>query len=87
MRVASCEPQVVRVTVLGSGTSHGVPFIGCRCAVCVSTDPHDQRTRPSILIDIGPRDGESATRTAVRYILVDTSTDFRQQALDRKSVV
>jgi len=74
----------VRVTVLGSGTSHGVPFIGCRCAVCLSTDPRDQRTRPSILIDIGARDGDSAVRTAVRYVLVDTSTDLRQQALQRR---
>jgi phosphoribosyl 1,2-cyclic phosphate phosphodiesterase len=74
----------VRVTVLGSGTSHGVPFIGCQCPVCQSTDPHDKRTRPSILIDLGegrPADGESAVKTAVRYILVDTSTDLRQQAL------
>jgi len=61
-----------------------VPFIGCHCAVCSSTDPRDQRTRPSILIDIGPRGGESAVGTAVRYILVDTSTDFRQQALARR---
>jgi phosphoribosyl 1,2-cyclic phosphate phosphodiesterase len=79
----------VRITVLGSGTSHGVPFIGCRCAVCQSTDPRDQRTRPSILIDLGPRAGSPggperpALRDAVRYILVDTSTDFRQQALTR----
>jgi phosphoribosyl 1,2-cyclic phosphate phosphodiesterase len=76
----------MRVTVLGSGTSHGVPFIGCRCAVCLSTDPRDQRTRPSILIDLGAGagDGDSAVRTAVRYVLVDTSTDLRQQALTRR---
>jgi len=74
----------VRITVLGSGTSHGVQFIGCRCAVCQSTDPRDQRTRPSILIDLGERAGDSALRTAVRYILVDTSTDLRQQALTRR---
>jgi phosphoribosyl 1,2-cyclic phosphate phosphodiesterase len=60
-----------------------VPFIGCRCAVCLSTDPCDQRTRPSIFVDMGPRDGESAVQTAVRYVLVDTSTDLRQQALAR----
>jgi phosphoribosyl 1,2-cyclic phosphate phosphodiesterase len=60
-----------RVTVLGSGTSHGVPMIGCSCAVCQSTDPRDRRTRPSIYVEVddGPK------------LLVDTSTDLRQQAL------
>jgi phosphoribosyl 1,2-cyclic phosphate phosphodiesterase len=60
-----------RVTVLGSGTSHGVPMIGCTCAVCTSTDPRDRRTRPSIYVEVdnGPK------------ILVDTSTDLREQAL------
>lgn len=60
-----------RVIVLGSGTSHGVPMIGCSCAVCRSTDPRDRRTRPSIYIDVA--DGPA--------ILVDTSTDLRNQAL------
>jgi len=60
-----------RITVLGSGTSTGVPAIGCDCAVCRSTDPHDRRTRPSILIE--PENGPT--------ILVDTSTDLREQAL------
>ena len=64
----------LRVTLLGTGTSHGVPMIGCACAVCRSSDPRDRRTRPSILIEPG---GESA----VRHILVDTSTDLRAQAL------
>ena len=60
-----------RVTILGSGTSHGVPMIGCSCAVCTSADPRDRRTRPSIYVDVenGPK------------ILVDTSTDLREQAL------
>lgn len=60
-----------RVTVLGSGTSHGVPMIGCTCGVCTSTDPRDRRTRPSIYVEVenGPK------------ILVDTSTDLREQAL------
>jgi phosphoribosyl 1,2-cyclic phosphate phosphodiesterase len=60
-----------RVTVLGSGTSHGVPMIGCPCRVCRSSDPHDRRTRPSIYVEVdeGPA------------VLVDASTDLREQAL------
>ena len=62
-----------RLTFLGTGTSHGIPMIGCSCAVCQSTDPRDNRTRPSIYIEVA--DGPS--------VLVDTSTDLRQQALTR----
>jgi phosphoribosyl 1,2-cyclic phosphate phosphodiesterase len=56
---------------LGTGTSHGVPMIGCDCTVCRSTDPRDNRLRPSIYVecDNGHR------------ILVDTTPDLRQQAL------
>src|SRR5271157_320636 len=60
----------VKITVLGSGTSVGVPTIGCPCAVCHSTDPRDNRLRPSILIGY---EGRS--------VLVDTTPDFRTQAL------
>jgi phosphoribosyl 1,2-cyclic phosphate phosphodiesterase len=60
-----------RVTILGSGTSHGVPMIGCRCATCRSTDPKDKRLRPSIYVDVPNR----------ACMLVDTSIDLRQQAL------
>jgi len=59
------------VTFLGSGTSHGVPMIGCTCAVCQSTDPRDRRSRPSVHITV--EDGPA--------ILIDTSTDLRHQAL------
>jgi phosphoribosyl 1,2-cyclic phosphate phosphodiesterase len=71
----------VKVTVLGSGTSSGVPFIGCECVVCQSTDTRDKRTRPSILIDLGERTHTSAVAAAARFVLVDTSTDLRQQCL------
>ena len=60
----------MKITVLGSGTSTGVPMVGCTCRVCTSADPRDNRTRCSILIE-----------TAGKYILVDTSTDLRQQCL------
>ncbi len=58
------------LTVMGSGTSMGVPTIGCDCRVCYSTDPHDRRTRPSILLEYG---GHS--------VLIDTTPDFREQAI------
>lgn len=60
----------MKITILGSGTSTGIPMVGCRCPVCRSTDPRDQRTRSSLLIE-----HES------NYILIDTATDLRQQAL------
>ena len=58
------------LTVLGSGTSMGVPTIGCTCAVCQSSDPHDRRTRPSVLIEY---DGHA--------VIIDTTPDFREQAI------
>lgn len=58
------------LTVLGSGTSMGVPTIGCTCAVCHSPDPHDRRTRPSVLIEFGGK-----------FVLIDTTPDFREQAI------
>lgn len=67
--------------MLGSGTSHGVPAIGCDCAVCRSTDPRDRRTRPSILIQLQTDTPQPPLAGAVRSILVDTSTDLRAQAL------
>ncbi|MGQ0737120.1 MAG: MBL fold metallo-hydrolase [Acidobacteriota bacterium] len=60
-----------RVTFLGTGTSHGVPMIGCACATCRSADPRDRRLRPSVYVAV---DGGPS-------ILIDTSTDLRQQAL------
>ena len=60
-----------RVLVLGTGTSHGVPMIGCECSTCRSTDPRDRRSRASIYIQI---DGGPS-------VLVDTTPDLRTQAL------
>lgn len=60
----------MRLTILGSGTSTGVPTIGCRCEVCTSCDSKNVRTRASVWIE---NEG--------RHFLIDTSTDLRQQAL------
>jgi riboflavin kinase/FMN adenylyltransferase len=74
-RVVDTLITPVHITVLGSGTSAGVPTIGCNCAVCTSTDPRDSRLRPSILIRYEePGFGE-------RVVLIDTTPDFRAQAL------
>jgi phosphoribosyl 1,2-cyclic phosphate phosphodiesterase len=59
-----------KITVLGSGTSVGVPTVGCHCDVCTSTDPRDKRLRPSVLVSYEGRN-----------VLIDTTPDFRYQAL------
>ena len=61
----------MRVTFLGTGTSSGVPVVGCDCATCRSADPKDRRWRPSIYLEL-----PDATR-----VLIDTTPDFRTQAL------
>ena len=60
----------MKITVLGSGTSTGVPQVGCTCPVCTSTDPHDKRLRCSGLIE-----------TQGVRILIDCGPDFREQSL------
>lgn len=63
------------LTFLGTGTSMGVPTVGCECAVCTSADPRDRRLRPSVMVrwrDAGGRE---------RIVVIDTGPDFREQAL------
>ena len=60
----------LKVTFLGTGTSQGVPVIGCNCLVCLSKDSKDNRLRSSILIE-----------TNNKVFCVDTGPDFRQQML------
>jgi phosphoribosyl 1,2-cyclic phosphate phosphodiesterase len=65
----------IKVTLLGTGTSTGIPVIGCRCRICTSSDPRDRRMRCSCYVDA---DG-------VRLV-IDTGPDFRRQAL-REGIV
>ncbi len=58
------------IVILGSGTSMGVPTLGCNCSVCTSVDPRDTRSRPSI-----------AVQWDTHTVIIDTGQDFRQQAL------
>ena len=60
----------MKLTFLGTGTSCGVPVIGCQCKVCQSDDPHDKRTRCSVLVE-----------TDETRLLIDCGPDFRQQIL------
>jgi phosphoribosyl 1,2-cyclic phosphate phosphodiesterase len=62
------------LTFLGTGTSMGVPTLGCDCAVCTSADPHDRRLRPSVLLRWSEQGRE-------RIVVIDTGPDFREQAL------
>jgi phosphoribosyl 1,2-cyclic phosphate phosphodiesterase len=62
--------QPLELLFLGTGTSAGIPMIGCHCAVCSSTDPHDKRTRPSVVISYG----------GVR-VLVDATPELRLQCV------
>ncbi len=64
------EALPLRLTMLGSGTSTGVPVVGCDCAVCRSSDPRNRRMRPGLRLEV-----------AGLSLVVDTSPDFREQAL------
>ncbi len=70
----------IRFIILGSGTSAGVPVIGCDCDVCTSDDPRDRRTRPAACIQFTDSHGDE------RVILIDTSPDLREQVLRHKIV-
>ena len=60
----------MKITFLGTGTSQGVPVIGCNCTVCKSKDSKDKRLRSSVMVE-----------TEGKTIIIDTGPDFRQQML------
>lgn len=66
----------MKVTILGSGTSQGVPIVGCKCPGCTSKNPKDKRLRVSIFVETDTKIDNRPLR-----ILIDTSPDFRQQML------
>lgn len=61
---------MMQITFLGTGTSTGIPQIGCTCPVCTSTDPKDNRLRTSVVVSVNGKN-----------ILIDCGPDFRQQVL------
>lgn len=73
----------MKMTLMGTGTSHGIPVVACSCSVCTSTDPHDKRYRCSAYIvnDDPPQEGKSPSTT---NIVIDTGPEFRIQALENK---
>src|SRR2546422_6574921 len=73
----SHSPLPMRITFLGTGTSVGVPMIGCDCEVCRSDDPRDKRLRTGLMVEMTVENGE-------RRMVIDVSADFRQQALREK---
>jgi phosphoribosyl 1,2-cyclic phosphate phosphodiesterase len=68
--MSSSDAADIRVTLLGTGTSTGIPVIGCTCRVCQSPDPRDKRLRCSCLIEVNDL-----------HILIDAGPDFRTQAI------
>lgn len=60
----------MKITFLGTGTSQGIPVIGCKCRTCMSRQPHDNRLRASVMVETGGK-----------VIVIDTGPDFRQQML------
>ena len=68
--MSTVSSKQVELLFLGTGTSAGIPMIGCHCAVCTSDDPRDRRTRPSVLVSC-----------ADTRVLVDTTPELRLQCV------
>ncbi len=64
------------LTFLGTGTSMGVPTLGCTCAVCTSADAHDRRLRPAAMVR-----WTAPSTDQERVVVIDTGPDFREQML------
>ncbi|TWU22940.1 Phosphoribosyl 1,2-cyclic phosphodiesterase [Novipirellula galeiformis] len=90
-RHASQNPRQAEVVFLGTGTSVGVPALGCQCAVCTSDSPRNNRTRcaiavhlPAAIADHDPAVDPNAPQHGSRTILIDTPPDLRTQLLREK---
>jgi phosphoribosyl 1,2-cyclic phosphate phosphodiesterase len=75
-----------QLTFLGTGTSMGVPTLGCECPVCTSADVHDKRLRPSVVVRWreSANDASGTGAGLERVVVIDTGPDFREQALREK---
>lgn len=69
----------MKIIILGSGTSQGIPIIGCNCPACTSDNPKDKRLRVSVYIET-----KTPAKNSTLKLLIDTSPDFRQQMLVNK---
>lgn len=86
----------MKITFLGTGTSQGVPIIGCKCRVCDSVNPKDKRLRTSVMIEVEPPSLKGEIQSTidekqqrplargVKRFVIDTGPDFRQQMLREK---
>jgi phosphoribosyl 1,2-cyclic phosphate phosphodiesterase len=74
-RCSAASVAPLRATFLGTGTSTGIPMIGCRCPVCTSSDRHNSRTRSSLVVNVG------GAEDATKNLLVDTTPEMRLQML------
>lgn len=71
----------LRVSILGCGTSAGVPVPGCECTVCTSSEPKNERMRPCLRVETFPSERDGAEESRPRSLVVDTPPDFRMQCL------
>lgn len=80
-RVGTIGSMSLELLFLGSGTSAGVPLIGCECEVCRSSDPRDQRTRASVVVRYPDAGDVGRDEHMIRQFMIDTTPEMRMQVL------